>query len=151
MLLRSFVVAICSLSLFACTSNELVPQERSDLNAAKATKPKKKVPTCTQEDFLGGNLDSNAFQLSDQQVEGINSDDTGIELASAILSDLGSKMGCGVGARSLLKMDAQKSDCREVIPGKGSSEACFLLTNLGEFFVIYDYVGGATVVFNRFD
>ena len=108
-------------------------------------------PTCQTEDFLEGKLDSNTYYFSQDEVNAINIDDIGIELAGSIVRALGDKKGCTESGSKALKTDSSQSECKEVIEGLGQSEACFVKTNRGDFFVIRDAVDGVTVVYNRPD
>jgi hypothetical protein len=102
-----------------------------------------------RERLLGGAADSQSFFLDASTVERFNQDDVGIELARSIVVGLTVRLGC---AETEVVLDAGRSECGEIVPGEPISEACWLVSDeLGYFFVTMDMLGGAHVIFNRWD
>ncbi len=73
----------------------------------------------------------------------------GIYLIRVLLKDLGCfkkdiNFGDGPTGRS-------KSRCQLLSPQRFQSRSCYIESNLGFFFISYDMMGHATIVFNRWD
>lgn len=107
---------------------------------------------CEQEDFLEGRPDSNVFSLSEAKVTELGHDSSGIALAASLVNAIAKNKGCTGSNTSKFHIDLVTSRCAALVPSlELESEACFVNTNLGHFFVIQDALGGANLVFNRLD
>jgi hypothetical protein len=148
-----------SLGLLACAAGVIAVSNACSakgssgqlMDTRKPAAASTEKPTCQSEDFLEGKLNSNTFSLSADEVFEINPDDIGIELATSVVRSIGDKKGCKESGERALTIDSKESECKEIIDGSAASEACFVKTNRGEFFVIRDALDGVTVVFNRLD
>lgn len=136
-------------SYVACSSNTpraqvLDSQKPSDSSSAAAQ--------CEPEDFLEGKADSNVFSLSVDEINDINADDIGIELARALVEHIASSKGCVGRDADKFDVDSTLSECGPIVPkAEIESAACYVKTTVGDFFVIMDALGGANIVFNRLD
>lgn len=99
--------------------------------------------------YQSGPYDSATFYFSESEIEKINYDDVGIELAVSVVQHL-AREKCGKAFR-VFEVNDWESGCREIIRGNEGSEVCYVDTNEGEFFMIRDAMGGAQVIYNRLD
>jgi hypothetical protein len=112
---------------------------------------------CQLEDFLGGRADSNFFSLTAEEVYEINPDDAHEELASHVVSEIGVRKGCDGSDGRVLKIDHKYGvGCKWLLEDEKGEEnmetqVCVVSTNLGQFFVIPDPLGGLSIVFHRQD
>ena len=95
-------------------------------------------------------VDSATFYFNEFQIEFAAGDARGIKAAAAIVTELGYQKGCGIDTQAL-EVKSSESGCQELVPGVEESTSCFVKTNLGDFFVMKDALGGAQIVYNRLD
>ena len=99
-------------------------------------------------------LDSRAFHINTDHVD-FNSHENdymaqGIELIRVVLEendcdgDRDINFGHGPNGRT-------KHSCQYLIPGKQTSSACYIESNIGFFFVTRDLQTSAHIIFNRWD
>ncbi|NRA63336.1 MAG: hypothetical protein HRU19_02565 [Pseudobacteriovorax sp.] len=109
--------------------------------------PEAPAVDCYEYFTAGFTQDSQSFQI--REFDLINQDDIGIELATSAVWQLVSEAECTLDQE--LVIDSRNSECREIIPGLASSEACYVETNLGYFFTTQDSLGHMNLTFNRWD
>jgi hypothetical protein len=136
-------------SYVACSSN--TPRAQV-LDTKKTSSASSAAGKCELEDFLEGQTDSNVFRLSADEINDINADDIGIELARSLVQHIARSKGCAARDADKFTVDSTLSECGPIVPkAEIESAACYVKTTVGDFFVIMDALGGANIVFNRLD
>ena len=132
---------------FACTSGNTRAQTLDSQAGENQKDPK---GTCSQEDFLGQKAASKTYSLTSKQVSAINNDDVDIELATSLVNAVASKKGCTTGERGNFVISFRGSECKTISAEfERESLACFVKTNVADFFVVTDADGGAQVIARR--
>lgn len=98
--------------------------------------------TCHEKLSENYTKESRAFQIHDEVA--LNGDS-----AEALIISVLQKLDCRWDEANPIAIRQKR--CRDIIPNKQATRACYLETNVGYFFVLADMMGFKNIIWNRWD